>query len=216
MNLHKIHKVAELPYFFNFIKNIFSLGGRGRKLQESLGRVIDNQCKGDVLELGSGTSQFSHHYLRNVFSYTVSDINFRYMHFSRKKKDMQNIPHVVFNARYIPLKENSMDRIFCLFTFHHLSDESVIAAFKECQRVLRSAGKMIVVDVFRPENKYDILGKFLATIDRGRWIRKREAFESLLSLNSFSLSEFSLEGSYPYHMRGFIINNSKDVDIEGA
>jgi len=202
-----VYKKIESPHFFNIVTNLFSLCGRGKRVHKVLGKIFDQECKDRVLELGSGTSQFYFHYLRNVCSYIVSDINLEYLRFSKRKTEMKNIPHIVFDAQNIPFQDNSIDRVFALFLFHHLCDEAAINAFNECRRIVRKGGKIIIADPFLPEKNYDFIAKFLAKIDRGRWIRDKDKFYSMLGLENFDVSEHYLEGSYPYNIYIFIVNN---------
>jgi SAM-dependent methyltransferase len=56
-----------------------------------------------------------------------------------------DIPCCSFDA--IPLPDQSIDRILCLATLHHETENSRMGFYKECLRLLRPGGKLIIGDV---------------------------------------------------------------------
>lgn len=83
--------------------------------------------------------------------------------------------------------------------FHHLSNEEALSTLWEIKRCLRSNGKLIIVDPFRDQKQWDLFGKLLVRVDRGRWIRHRIDFEDILNQATFSeFSEDKVSRSWPY------------------
>ncbi len=65
----------------------------------------------------------------------------------------KNAVFVIGDAEYLPIKDNSFDRIVTRLTFHHFF--SVEKVLSEMKRILKVGGKAIIVDIISSENKSD-------------------------------------------------------------
>lgn len=89
---------------------------------------------------------------------------------------------VSFN--YLPLEENSVDKIFAILSAHEIRDDKErVVFFKELHRVLREQGKIIVTEHLRDTNNF-----FAYTIGFFHFYSKRTWLST-------------------FHNAGFIVNN---------
>ena len=197
--LKVLHRTLENPHTFNAVIKIFGIGGRGRALHEFIHKTVVEEANQAVLEIGSGTGQFQEHFVAHADSYIAIDVNIDYLFHSRKENGR---PHFVCcSSISLPFRSKSFDRVFALFMFHHLSDQEALGTLGEIKRCLKASGKLIIVDPFRDQRPWDVLGKVLVRVDRGRWIRHRRELENLLQRTTFSnFSEDKLPRSWPYDM----------------
>jgi len=203
--LRLFHKVLEKPLYFNTITRVFAIGGREKRINESVSGLFNKECMGEVLEIGSGTGQFSYYYLKHLGTYTATDINLDYLRYSKKK--VGTIKYVTCDSSMLPFSSQSFDRVFALFMFHHLSGKMSLSSLREMKRCLKKHGKIVIIDPFVPENRMDFVGRLLAKMDRGRWIRKRGDFCRLLKHAGLRIdAEMKMNGSWPYNMWTYILS----------
>jgi ubiquinone/menaquinone biosynthesis C-methylase UbiE len=100
-----------------------------------------------ILDVGCGNGRFTR-FCGDFGAKWVCglDISRRRILFGIKKKETliynyiikrfppSNVFFIEGNAQWLPFKNNSVDMIFCLLVFHHLSDKD--AFLEECKRVL--------------------------------------------------------------------------------
>lgn len=203
MNLYKI---LENPTCYRMIVRIFSMGGRARKIAGFIDGLMARECQGRVLEVGSGTSQFRDIYLKYVKNYVITDINFQYVQYS--KSNHQGLWHVLCDAAVLPFHTVTFDRAFCLYLFHHLSDQQTLDTLKEMRRCLKPEGKIIIVDLFQPEKRWDLISQLVAYLDRGQYVRRREAMLSLIKASGdFQVeAHHGVPGEWPYVMSSFVLS----------
>jgi demethylmenaquinone methyltransferase/2-methoxy-6-polyprenyl-1,4-benzoquinol methylase len=60
-------------------------------------------------------------------------------------------PKVQAPAELLPLRDQQFDRITIGFALRHFAD--LVAVFKECHRVLRPGGKLLVLEITAPESR---------------------------------------------------------------
>ncbi|HEX6639943.1 MAG TPA: class I SAM-dependent methyltransferase [Thermoanaerobaculia bacterium] len=67
-------------------------------------------------------------------------------------------------AEALPFADASFDRITIGFAMRHFSDLSVV--FRECQRVLRPGGKLLIMEITAPESRIGraVLGAYMGVI----------------------------------------------------
>jgi ubiquinone/menaquinone biosynthesis C-methylase UbiE len=164
------------------------------------------ECRGRVLEVGSGTSQFRDIFLKYVNNYVITDINFQYVHYSNS--NYPSLWHVLCDAAVLPFHTITFDRAFCLYLFHHLSDQQALDTLKEMRRCLNPEGKIIIVDLFQPEKRWDLISQLVSSLDRGQYVRRREALLSLIRQSgSFQVeAHHGVPGEWPYVMSSFILS----------
>ena len=170
----KAYKFLENPFWYNLIIKLFSLVSRPGKQASFLDKIFSQQCKGRVLEIGSGTGQFNNLYEKYLPKYFSTDINFDYLNYA--KKITKNTAFTGSDSQFLPFRSSSFDSIFALFMFHHLPDDCVQSTLKEVGLCLKDEGIFIVVDAFLPDNSFNLPALIAGKIDRGRHARKRSHF----------------------------------------
>ncbi len=202
-----IYRLLEYPWFYKLTVRIFSLGGRARKLNSFIDNLLSSECRGRVLELGSGTCQFRPLFLKYVENYVATDINLKYLKDSQQ--DEPSLNYVVSDASRLPFALQRFDRIFALYLYHHLSDQQTLNSLEEMFRCLKPEGKIIIVDNFLPEHRYDPVARAVAKLDRGQHIRRRQVMVDLVrkSARAAHVEEHhSIPGSWPYVMSAYIVS----------
>lgn len=61
----------------------------------------------------------------------------------------------------IPLKSQSVNKILCLASLHHLNNEERINTYNEFYRILKPNGKLIIADVIKNSNQSIWLNNFV-------------------------------------------------------
>jgi len=208
MNLYKL---LENPTCYRLVVRLFSMGGRAGKIAGFVDELMARECRGRVLEVGSGTSQFRPIFLKYVNNYVATDINFQYVHYA--KNDFNTLQYAVCDAAFLPFMSSMFDRAFCLYLFHHLSDQQTVNTLKEMQRCLKPDGKIIIVDLFQPEKRWDLISQLVAYLDRGQYVRRRNSMISLIkeSGNFEVEAHHGVPGEWPYVMSSFVLSQNSDT-----
>jgi|WetSurMetagenome_2_1015567.scaffolds.fasta_scaffold152317_2 ubiquinone/menaquinone biosynthesis C-methylase UbiE len=202
MNLYKF---LENPFFYRLVVKIFSIGGRARKIGEFIDQVMARECRGRILEVGSGTSQFRETFLKYVDNYVITDINFQYMQYSQSTHP--GLGHVVCDATRLSFPPALFDRVFSLYLFHHLSDQQTRDSLKEMRRCLAPGGKIVIVDLFQTERRWDLVSRGVAWLDRGQFVRPRASMRALIQeAGNFQVEEsHGVPGDWPYSMSEYLL-----------
>jgi len=102
--------------------------------------------KGEILEIGVGTG-----YLASLYSQGVGmDISKGMLERARKRLG-EDFSLVRANAEELPFKDSSFDTVVSTFTLS--SVKNIKKAIKEMRRVLKNRGRLVLVDVWAPEEK---------------------------------------------------------------
>jgi ubiquinone/menaquinone biosynthesis C-methylase UbiE len=205
MNLYKL---LEHPFCYRLVVRIFSMGGRARKIAGFVDQLMARECRGSVLEVGSGTSQFRDIFLKYIDNYVITDINFQYVQYS--KNNHQALWHVLCDAARLPFHSATFDRIFSLYLFHHLSDQQALDSLKEMKQCLKLDGKIIILDLFQTERQWDMVSRAVAWLDRGEYVRPRASMLSLIRRSgNFQVEEHhDVPGEWPYSMSTYLLKPS--------
>lgn len=84
----------------------------------------------------------------------------------------------------LPWEDGTFDRVFSTLMLHHLTPDEKLATLRDCRRVLRGGGKILVADWGRP---HDLL--------------MRAAFYAVQALDGFATTTENVEGRIPDRMR---------------
>lgn len=87
--------------------------------------------------------------------------------------------HVVSDARALPFRGESVDRILVSGLFHHVPDASASEALAEMARVLRPSGRVVVLEATWPRRWYNVTGRLARQLDDGRYVRHPHEYERL-------------------------------------
>lgn len=112
--------------------------------------TIKEFCKGDVLEIGSGTGNISKYFIRDNWSITLSDIRENYVsHLNQtvgKKNNIDilnlNIVEPEFDSLYSKYF-NSFDTIFALNVVEHIKDHEL--SIMNCYKLLKDDGNLVIL-----------------------------------------------------------------------
>ncbi|OGS42725.1 MAG: hypothetical protein A3K67_05945 [Euryarchaeota archaeon RBG_16_62_10] len=110
-------------------------------------RIASHASPGDVvLEVGSGPGNFT----RLLPSKTVYCLepSGSLAGMSRKETDPERVTVVRGVGERMPLKDGSVDKAFCVFSFRDFFDRS--AAAGELHRVLKEGGELFIADIAKP------------------------------------------------------------------
>lgn len=114
-------------------------------------QTIKPFCKGEVLEIGSGTGNISQFFLDDKYFITLSDIRPHYVNRLNKQfAEYKNLRNALvidlvdpdFNERYKSLL-GSFDTVFALNVVEHIEDDTL--AIKNCKSLLKPNGKLIIL-----------------------------------------------------------------------
>ncbi|MFQ5920215.1 MAG: methyltransferase domain-containing protein [Thermoplasmata archaeon] len=99
-----------------------------------------------ALEIGPGPGSFA----RSLPSQRVYllEPSARILRFSRQNLPDPRYAAVSGLAEAIPLREGSVDQVYCIFSFRDFLDRR--RSLEEMQRVLRPGGELHILDLFRP------------------------------------------------------------------
>jgi ubiquinone/menaquinone biosynthesis C-methylase UbiE len=114
-----------------------------------------------LLDIGSGTGRFLDFVKQawprlHVVGLDMSDAYVR--HAKRQLKHRLRTSFVVGKAEAIPLADNSQDAVTSIFLFHELPPKVRRSALRECARVLKSGGRLILLDSLQRDDQPDYDG----------------------------------------------------------
>jgi ubiquinone/menaquinone biosynthesis C-methylase UbiE len=200
-----VYKILEKPFCYRMVVRIFSMGGRARKIAGFIDQLMARECQGLILEVGSGTSQFRDIFLKYVKRYVITDINPQYVQYS--KQDNPALWHVICDAAVLPFLPARFDRVMSLYLFHHLSDEQILDTLREIQRCLKPGGKIVIVDLFQTEKRWDLVSRLVSRLDRGQYVRPRASMRALIKqAGNLRVEEHcGVPGEWPYAMSAYLL-----------
>ena len=105
-------------------------------------RLDDSPVK-RILDLGCGTGRFSEGLATRLDAFVAGiDPSEKMLARAREKRRLARVQYLRGTAEAIPLLSGAMDMIFMSMSFHHFTDPD--SAARECRRVLRKNGTLIV------------------------------------------------------------------------
>lgn len=129
-------------------------------------------CRGTVLDIGGGTGAVGRLLPPGVRHYCL-DNDFAKLAGRERKGEV-----VVGDALNIPLRPESVDFVTCLAVTHHLSDDELERALRECVRVLRPGGTLLLCDaLWKP---FRLPSRLLWSLDRGAAPRTERHLDGLV------------------------------------
>lgn len=120
-----------------------------------------DQRKLRILDIGCGTGRFLD-FLKQTWPRLPAiglDMSEPYIkHSKRHLKRWSRINFIVGNAELLPLPDESQDAVTSIFLFHELPPKVRRIAFRECARVLRPGGRLVLVDSLQRGDQPDYQG----------------------------------------------------------
>jgi ubiquinone/menaquinone biosynthesis C-methylase UbiE len=172
------------PTTYSRLMGLFYDHGLKSRIRELIGpeqglRLLDVACgSGDLVDV------------TRPCRYIGTDIEFlRVRHASRD----EHTAHVVSDASALPFAARSVDRILAAGLFHHVSDATAAAVLGEMARVLRPAGRVVVLDAIWPRRWYNVTGLVARYLDDGRFVRHPPEYTRLFS-SAFEIRSLEYPG----------------------
>ncbi len=131
------------------------LFGFGARFKDGIARLADVDAGEAVLDLGCGTGTL----LRALAArqpaahYTGLDPDPRVLAAARRRLPAEagEVTLIRGYAQHLPLSDSTFDLVISTLIFHHLPDEGKRQAIAEVRRVLRPAGRFLLVDFGAPQ-----------------------------------------------------------------
>ena len=160
-------------------------------------RLLGENAKGDVLDLCTGTLDLTEMLVAGGAQSVVAlDFSAEMIAAGQSKiKEDDPVECVVADARELPLEDNSVDAIICAFGLRNVPELDRVV--RECARVLRPGGRMVVLDFFQPTSWFSRFlqgsyNRFIVPIVGGLVTGFREAYSYL----SGSIDAFMNRGEF--------------------
>jgi ubiquinone/menaquinone biosynthesis C-methylase UbiE len=173
MILRILHSIAAHSVVYDWIQSVVG----AKEVYSRMARHVPGKSANSyVLDLGGGTGTIRQ-YWPSKCRYICLDLD-RHKLSGFVKKAPGNIA-VQGDAARLPLTNDSMDVVVCTLVSHHLPEEALSCAAKECWRVLKPGGAFIFADALRRPDRW--LSRFMWSLDRGAHPHDIERLEDLLS-----------------------------------
>ncbi len=144
-----------------FLKNIY------RRLAETIKAWAEDRDGVSVLDLGCGRR--GNYAGFRLAHYEGIDTD----HLPRRPAGRNEHYHRM-SAEELVFPAKRFNFIISTSFFHHLDDKQTAAVIREMRRVLKPGGMAVVIDGVYPESRYNLLGRLLRRLDRGRYVRSKE------------------------------------------
>lgn len=126
--------------------------------------------KQKTMDFGCGIGQFSP--LFDPKNYHGVDTDKKYIDFCRKNHK-GNFTIIKFSPPY-HFRPKYFSQALMSAVVHHIDDSSLRAISKELARIMKTNGKVLIVDHFTKSRQKNLFCKFLITLDRGDFFRNPE------------------------------------------
>lgn len=153
---HGEHSVViRTPRRYDWLVRALTLGGE-RKFRRRTLDLAELRSGETVLDVGCGTGTLLIEAARRVGpagSVHGIEMSAEMVAHARRKAKAQAVTLNVLegSADRLPFPDASFDVVFCTMVLHHLPPAMQVAAIGEMRRVLRSEGRIVIVDLERPK-----------------------------------------------------------------
>lgn len=180
-------RLAAMPQLWNVLRRLLEANLRGEKA--AVRAELRSWQPGSglrLLDFGCGTGEMTP--LFPLEGYAGMDISPVYVGYARR---VHGPRFQVMDGRALGYAEDAFDECLVAGVFHHLPDQAVRQMAGELARVLKPAGRLLVMEDTPTRDWWNMPGRLIHLVDQGRYIRAEQQY--------FPLFEacFSLERSYP-------------------
>jgi SAM-dependent methyltransferase len=149
-----IERLSTYPALFLFCRGIFEANFRAirRTIREQLPAQPDRK----ILDVACGPGAFSA--LFPAESYVAFH---------------------VMDARRLDFEASTFDDVLVYGLLHHLNDEDSSAVLDGISRVLKPAGRALIIEDIPTESRLNVIGHLLHRVENGHFIRTAEEYRSL-------------------------------------
>jgi ubiquinone/menaquinone biosynthesis C-methylase UbiE len=166
-----LHKIAAQPRVYDWIQMLVGQ----RQLLKRVAQQTHDLLPETVIDVGGGTGS-----MRALWPakcrYLCLDIEMPKLTGFRSK-----VPDglaVLSDATRMSIADRSADVVICKFMMHHLTDSMLTQMLDESLRILRSNGRLILIDpILNPRR---VVGRMLWSLDRGSHPRTEEGLRKKL------------------------------------
>lgn len=134
-------------------KNIKQLSGKDSnffteyKIKE-ISHLFKNKKRIRILDVGCGdgnSAKYFLEYFKNI-EYIGIDISSDSIKVARNNNNNSKFHFEVYDGKNIPFEQKSFDLVFIACVMHHVSPKNHISLLKECKRVLKNDGTVIIFE----------------------------------------------------------------------
>jgi len=153
----------------------------GIELGEFVNHILDNCHLEDgqnILDVGTGTGLIAMSIAKRrsgnckILGIDITDVMLEKAKTNIKKESLENVISLrKASAENIPTNNDIYDLIVCVFTIRHTDIESALSEF---MRVLKSRGKVVIVDLYAPEKWRSLPAKIIVPIFKLFFMCKKE------------------------------------------
>lgn len=196
MTERSIFRLLEYPIVYN-ICTCLAAPGAEKDLNNKIRLIISKLPTANrLLDVGCGPSSWLWHQNMHPVGLDISwSYSFAYLSHGELA--------VNASAEGLPFSDGTFDGVWSVGLFHHLPEAVAKMAIAECIRVTAPGGYCVIFDNVFPEPTWTRpLAWLIRKLDRGRFIRRQKALESLLcnreqwQCERFSYSLYGLEGLF--------------------
>ncbi len=172
-----LDRLAAMPRLWNTLRRLLEANFRGEKAV--IRRELDSWREGSglrLLDFGCGTGE-----LASLFppgGYVGMDVSQTYIVYARRTYGPR---FQVMDGQALAYADNAFDEALVAGVFHHLPDGAVRRMAGELSRVLRPAGRLLVMEDIPARDWWNLPGRLIHLLDRGAYIRSEGEYLALLS-----------------------------------
>ena len=193
-----IEKLSNHPGLFLFCRGL--LEANFRAIRRTIREQLPDQEGRRVLDVACGPGAFSE--LFPAETYVGVDMNQRYIDYATRH--YKGTFHVM-DARKLEFEEDTFDDVLVYGLLHHLNDEDAEAVLAGIARVLRPAGRALIIEDIPTESSLNLIGHLLHRIENGHFIRTAEEYSVLLGGHLQKQGEqFFRSGFCDYYMASLV------------
>lgn len=179
-----LHHVVDYPPLLDFARRVIEANHRGER--DVIAREL-GETTGSVLDIPCGTGTYSTFF--DATHYIGIDLIPKYV--ERAKKRFPDKDFRTMDALHLEFEDAAFEFILVCGFYHHLDDAEVARAIEETHRVLKPGGRCVLIEDHPTRSRWNLLGRFLQTLDQGAFIRPDSYYEELLR------DRFEIRNVYP-------------------
>jgi SAM-dependent methyltransferase len=168
-----LSRLLRSPAFFHQANRILDRIATGNV--RCLRRALRPTPSDLVLDVGCGTGRYARLW---DCRYLGLDADEGYVRYAARIRPGRVL---MADGTRLPVRDASVDAVFCLGVLHHLDDKAASRMVGELRRVCRDGGTFAMLEPLAPEPKDGRFRHWLAGYERGEHFRRYDALAALLS-----------------------------------
>jgi SAM-dependent methyltransferase len=187
----RLSKIFDAPALYSFFQNLVPTK-EGTEIARRA--IIGDFKEGDVLDFGCGNGQLSELFPESNYLgiEPLSKCVTRAQELFGDKSGKRRF-EIGDETSLTALNSNSFDLVLMIGVLHHISDHQSQFALREIHRVLRTSGRLFLIDpVYHPAQSW--LSQRIVSLDRGIHVREHENYMALIR-NYFPKAQFELHSN---------------------